>query len=211
MDALAKMLPDLPPVTTRGGSAQGKKEDDVAKPVRKCARCGEIRTIQGRGKCGSCYHKELKEEREIKRHLDDKQVDEPDQECAASASLETAPRVEIGPDDSEALPRVDVLPVEECGHRTDESDAGQDRFVSDLDKVLGEIRVMLVNKNRAYGNAVIDPLRVFSKADRIEQINVRMDDKLSRMVRGKDAGEDPELDLLGYMIIKRVALLEDHQ
>jgi hypothetical protein len=38
-----------------------------------------------------------------------------------------------------------------------------------------------------------------------------MDDKLSRMMRGEDAGEDPEFDLLGYLVIKRVAMLEDIQ
>lgn len=64
---------------------------------------------------------------------------------------------------------------------------------------------MLLSKNAAYGDSAVNPLRVFSKADPVEQINVRMDDKLSRMARGAAAGEDPELDLLGYLILKRVA------
>jgi hypothetical protein len=61
----------------------------------------------------------------------------------------------------------------------------------------------LLDKNEAYGNSAADPIRIFSKTDTIEQINVRMDDKLSRMVRGKAAGEDAEFDLLGYLILKR--------
>lgn len=68
-----------------------------------------------------------------------------------------------------------------------------------------QIKEMLLAKNRAYGNSAITPMRVFSKATPIEQINVRMDDKLSRIVKGQSAGEDPELDLIGYLILKRVA------
>lgn len=64
---------------------------------------------------------------------------------------------------------------------------------------------MLVEKNRAYGNSALDPVRVFSKASAEEQLLVRIDDKLSRLARGSDAGEDVVLDLLGYLILLRVA------
>jgi hypothetical protein len=64
---------------------------------------------------------------------------------------------------------------------------------------------MLVEKNRAYGNSALDPVRVFSKASVEEQLLVRIDDKLSRLARGSDAGEDVVLDLLGYLILLRVA------
>jgi hypothetical protein len=40
----------------------------------------------------------------------------------------------------------------------------------------------------------------------VEQINVRLDDKLSRLMRGHAAGEDVEWDLMGYLVLKRVAL-----
>ncbi len=61
----------------------------------------------------------------------------------------------------------------------------------------------LLEKNEAYGNSAADPMRIFSKTDTLEQINVRMDDKISRMVRGSAAGEDAEFDLLGYLVLKR--------
>jgi len=67
------------------------------------------------------------------------------------------------------------------------------------------LRQMLFEKNAAYGNSALDPLRVFSKADPEEQIRVRLDDKLSRLSRGSAAGEDVEQDLLGYLILLRVA------
>ncbi len=68
-----------------------------------------------------------------------------------------------------------------------------------------EIRDMLLEKNRCYGNSALEPVRIFSKADTDEQIKVRIDDKLSRLVRGDPAGEDVELDLVGYLILLRVA------
>ncbi len=64
---------------------------------------------------------------------------------------------------------------------------------------------MLCEKNRAYGNSALDPVRVFSKAAPVEQLKVRIDDKLSRLARGNDAGEDVVLDLLGYLVLLRIA------
>ncbi|MCP4678078.1 MAG: hypothetical protein GY854_21705 [Deltaproteobacteria bacterium] len=81
----------------------------------------------------------------------------------------------------------------------------QFNFEKDLNAALDEVRAMLVEKNRAYGDSALNPIRVFSKADPVEQLNVRMDDKLSRLVRGDSAGEDAERDLVGYLILKRIA------
>ena len=75
-----------------------------------------------------------------------------------------------------------------------------------IKQVMTEIQDMLLAKNKAYGNSVAEPLRIFSKVDVVEQINVRMDDKASRLARGSAAGEDAEMDLLGYLILKRAVL-----
>jgi len=72
-------------------------------------------------------------------------------------------------------------------------------------EVCDEIREFLLQKNRAYGNSALQPVRVFSRATTEEQILVRLDDKLSRLARG--SGEIPEdtiLDLIGYLILLRV-------
>jgi hypothetical protein len=67
-----------------------------------------------------------------------------------------------------------------------------------------EVADFLIEKNKAYGNSAAEPVRIFSKADPLEQINVRIDDKLSRMMKGSDyADEDTEKDLLGYLVLKR--------
>jgi len=68
-----------------------------------------------------------------------------------------------------------------------------------------EIERILLAKNAAYGNSALQPVRIFSKANTIEQIRVRLDDKLSRLARGQAAGEDVTLDLIGYLILLRVA------
>lgn len=65
---------------------------------------------------------------------------------------------------------------------------------------------MLLEKNRQYGDSALSPVRVFSRDDTIEQINVRIDDKLSRIKSGQeDDDEDAEKDLIGYLVLKRIA------
>lgn len=63
---------------------------------------------------------------------------------------------------------------------------------------------MLIQKNRAYGNSALEPVRIFSQAPADEQLNVRLDDKLSRKARGLAAGEDVEGDMAGYLVLKKV-------
>ena len=74
-----------------------------------------------------------------------------------------------------------------------------------VDAELGPVREMLIAKNKAYGNSALDPVRIFSTAPTAEQIRVRIDDKLSRLARGHAAGEDVTKDLLGYLVLLRIA------
>lgn len=69
------------------------------------------------------------------------------------------------------------------------------------------IKNFLLDKNRKYGDSAINPIRIFSKSNPIEQINVRLDDKLSRIVRGDKTieDEDVDIDFIGYLILRRVA------
>ncbi len=73
-----------------------------------------------------------------------------------------------------------------------------------IDTECENIKQMLISKNQQYGNSFADPVRIFSRATPAEGLNIRIDDKLSRIARGHDAGEDSELDLVGYLILKRV-------
>ena len=78
-------------------------------------------------------------------------------------------------------------------------------FATDLDAVLTEIRQLLLAKNAAYGSSALEPVRIFSKASQREQLLVRLDDKLSRLQRGHAAGEDVIQDIMGYLVLLRIA------
>jgi hypothetical protein len=87
----------------------------------------------------------------------------------------------------------------------DPQDARQ-QFAHDLGDVLQSLETMLVAKNRKYGDSALNPVQTFSNVPPIELINVRMDDKLSRIRnRQNDEDEDAELDLIGYLLLKQIA------
>jgi len=74
-------------------------------------------------------------------------------------------------------------------------------------KVCDEIKALLLEKNLKYGDSALNPQRVFSRASSVEQLNVRIDDKLSRI---KESGtisvdEDTLQDLIGYLVLLRIA------
>lgn len=75
----------------------------------------------------------------------------------------------------------------------------------DIRRECDGLRDMLIAKNAAYGDSALDPVRVFSRASPEEQLLVRIDDKLSRLARGAAAGEDVIADLLGYLVLLRIA------
>ena len=80
------------------------------------------------------------------------------------------------------------------------------KFDKKVDWILKEIGDLLKEKNKAYGNSALDPIRIFSKASTQEQLNVRIDDKLSRLARGNEyPGDDTINDLLGYLILLKMA------
>lgn len=68
------------------------------------------------------------------------------------------------------------------------------------------LKCMLLEKNRKYGDSAITPARIFSKASPVEQILVRIDDKISR-IKTSTEGEDEDviMDLMGYLILLRIA------
>lgn len=86
------------------------------------------------------------------------------------------------------------------------TDTQQD-FVNDVVAVLNDVRDMLIEKNRKYGDAALNPQRTFATASAVELINVRLDDKLSRIRnRQSDEDEDPFKDILGYLVLREIAI-----
>lgn len=70
-----------------------------------------------------------------------------------------------------------------------------------------DIRDLLLEKNAKYGNAALEPIRIFSKSNAKEQLLVRIDDKLNRIKQGNNLLEEDEdvvMDLIGYLVLLTV-------
>jgi hypothetical protein len=93
--------------------------------------------------------------------------------------------------------------VESCA-RLPEIQTLKDQLVTER-KILQDTEKLL-EKNRKYGDSALSPVRIFSKANPVEQIRIRLDDKISRLQSQQvDDTEDTELDLAGYLVLLRVA------
>ena len=79
----------------------------------------------------------------------------------------------------------------------------------DIATTCDAIKALLLEKNRKYGDSALSPVRIFSKSDSIEQIRVRLDDKLSRLRNQQDdEDEDVISDLIGYLVLYQVARMQ---
>jgi len=85
-----------------------------------------------------------------------------------------------------------------------------------------ELKELLIRKNRQYGNSALEPIRIFADSTADEQIKVRMDDKVNRLLKSisehyqkqiidflrtevaKMYEENTLIDLAGYIILFEV-------
>ena len=67
---------------------------------------------------------------------------------------------------------------------------------------------LLILKNKAYGDSALKPAGIFASGDAVHNLCCRIDDKLMRIkMRGiTDETEDTVQDLIGYLILLKVAL-----
>ena len=78
--------------------------------------------------------------------------------------------------------------------------------------VCDDIKELLIHKNRKYGNSALKPCRVFSKSSAVEQLLVRIDDKLNRIMKGAGllaTDEDVVNDLIGYLVLLKISMASD--
>lgn len=82
---------------------------------------------------------------------------------------------------------------------------------TEIARVCDKIKQLLLQKNMQYGDSALNPIRVLSKAGPIEQILVRIDDKLNRIKQGGilEDDEDVIMDLIGYFVLLKIALERD--
>lgn len=71
-----------------------------------------------------------------------------------------------------------------------------------------EVIDLLIEKNKSYGDSALEPANIFANGDAVENLCARIDDKLMRIktqgIRGY--GEDNVKDLIGYLILLKIAL-----
>ena len=78
--------------------------------------------------------------------------------------------------------------------------------------VCDDIKELLIHKNRKYGDSALKPCRVFSKSSASEQLLVRIDDKLNRIMKGAGllaTDEDVVNDLIGYLVLLKISMTTD--
>ena len=76
-----------------------------------------------------------------------------------------------------------------------------------IKKKCKQLEELLLSKNAKYGNSALDQLNVFSSANAVAGIKMRIDDKLKRIKNAGlvDATEDTVQDLAGYLILLMIA------
>ena len=98
---------------------------------------------------------------------------------------------------------------------TQDASAGLNETQVKIVEICDSVKNLLLEKNRKYGNSALNPKRIFSNSSSIEQIKVRIDDKLSRIENMRDKvvtspdDEDTVKDLVGYLILLMVANDQD--
>lgn len=131
---------------------------------------------------------------------DDDDADDKDDAIALESELDKGV---ASYDDAAMLQRVHTLGTKE------HEDAVLEETRQKIAEVCDSIKELLLEKNRKYGNSALNPCRIFAKSDRLEQIKVRIDDKLNR-IRNEQSDEDEDVvkDLIGYLVLYQVAKME---
>jgi len=82
-------------------------------------------------------------------------------------------------------------------------------FRTECAKIAANVVNLLTEKNVQYGDSAFDPIRMFSPLGPDAGLRVRIDDKLSRLLRGNaDMESDTDVidDLIGYFILLRMSM-----
>jgi hypothetical protein len=71
-----------------------------------------------------------------------------------------------------------------------------------IQRVTESMYRLLIEKNRRYGDAALNPKNIFSKLPAGEAIKIRLDDKLGRiMANDGEPRKNDFSDLIGYLIL----------
>ncbi len=71
-------------------------------------------------------------------------------------------------------------------------------------QVIQSIEDTLLEKNRRYGNAALEPINIFCKLNSSQGILQRIDDKLQRIKNSDEPSKNDVFDLIGYLTLYSV-------
>lgn len=107
------------------------------------------------------------------------------------------PKEEIGEIEKSELEELRRLNAERI-HNTIQSYTPTQRLIKEVTE---GIRNLLFYKNEKYGDSALHPTKIFSKFDASNSICLRIDDKISRVMNGKEILKNDVGDLMGYLIL----------
>ena len=76
-----------------------------------------------------------------------------------------------------------------------------EEFDSVKKEVIASIGKTLIEKNKRYGNAALEPINVFYKGNARDSILISLDDKYSRILNSTDLRNNDLYDMLGYLFL----------
>jgi hypothetical protein len=75
-----------------------------------------------------------------------------------------------------------------------------------IETVCEQLRRLLFEKNRKYGDSALNPVNIFSrKGDSLDKLLVRIDDKITRIKNSDELRPNDCIDLTGYLILVMIA------
>ena len=82
-----------------------------------------------------------------------------------------------------------------------------------IEKAIDKVKELLIEKNKSYGDSALKPANIFAKGSAVDNLTARIDDKLMRIENKgiTDKTEDTLDDLIGYLILLKLALQDEEE
>lgn len=74
-------------------------------------------------------------------------------------------------------------------------------------EIVDAIKKLLLEKNKRYGNSALNPQNIFYKGDSTQSIEIRLDDKLSRIKNNNgNLRVNDVSDIIGYCVLLLISM-----
>lgn len=81
----------------------------------------------------------------------------------------------------------------------------EDSTAVEIEKTLDSMKHLLVEKNKRYGDSALKPMSIFCRMEAAASIQVRLDDKISRIRNSEVLRKNDVADVIGYLTLLCVA------